>query len=130
MDGFNQQAKTPLDEWIAFLKTGEIDQNSTAHGLQEARERLRIDQLNEKDRRQYYADMEALRYQRSVIKTGGIEGKAEGKAEGLAEGKAEGKAEGLAEGQRLIATNFKKQGICIETIAQCTGLSIEEINEL
>ena len=118
MDGFNQQAKTPLDEWIAFLKTGEIDQNSTAYGLQEARERLRIDQLNEKDRRQYYADMEALRYQRSVIKTGWIEGK------------AEGKAEGLAEGQRLIATNFKKQGICIETIAQCTGLSIEEINEL
>ena len=126
VDGFNQQAKTPLDEWIAFLKTGEIDQNSTAYGLQEARERLRIDQLNEKDRRQYYADMEALRYQRSVIKTGWIEGKAEGKAEGL----AEGKAEGLAEGQRLIATNFKKQGICIETIAQCTGLSIEEINEL
>ena len=114
VDGFNQQAKTPLDEWIAFLKTGEIDQNSTAYGLQEARERLRIDQLNEKDRRQYYADMEALRYQRSVIKTGWIEGK----------------AEGLAEGQRLIATNFKKQGICIETIAQCTGLSIEEINEL
>ena len=61
VDGFNQQAKTPLDEWIAFLKTGEIDQNSTAHGLQEARERLRIDQLNEKDRREYYADMEALR---------------------------------------------------------------------
>ncbi|MBS1321972.1 MAG: Rpn family recombination-promoting nuclease/putative transposase, partial [Parabacteroides sp.] len=60
VDGFNQQAKTPLDEWIAFLKTGEIDQNSTAYGLQEARERLRIDQLNEKDRRQYYADMEAL----------------------------------------------------------------------
>ena len=126
VDGFNQQAKTPLDEWIAFLKTGEIDQNSTAYGLQEARERLRIDQLNEKDRRQYYADMEALRDQRSVIKTGWIEGKAEGKAEGL----AEGKAEGLAEGQPLIATNFKKQGICIETIAQCTGLSIEEINEL
>ena len=114
VDGFNQQAKTPLDEWIAFLKTGEIDKNSTVHGLQEARERLRIDQLDEKDRRQYYADMEALRYQRSVIKTGWIEGK----------------AEGLAEGQRLIATNFKKQGICIETIAQCTGLSIEEINEL
>ena len=90
--------------------------------------------------------MEAIRYQRSVIKTGWIEGRAEGiaegkaegivegraegKAEGKAEGLAEGKAEGLAEGQPLIATNFKKQGICIETIAQCTGLSIEEINEL
>lgn len=53
---------------------------------------------------------------------------------GLAEGKAEGKAEGLAEGkakeQRLIAANLKKQGIDIETIAQCTGLSVEEIDKL
>lgn len=39
--------------------------------------------LNGKDRRQYYADMEALRDQRSVIKTGRIEGKAEGKAGNL-----------------------------------------------
>lgn len=53
---------------------------------------------------------------------------------GLAEGKAEGKAEGLAEGkakeQRLIAANLKKQEIDIETIAQCTGLSVEEIDKL
>ena len=122
MDGFNQQAKTPLDEWIAFLKTGEIDQNSTAYGLQEARERLRIDQLNEKDRRQYYADMEAIRYQRSVIKTGWIEGR----AEGIAEGKAEGKAEQ----QRLIAINLKQNGVDPLIIARSTGLSIEEIEQL
>ena len=53
-------------------------------------------------------------------------GLAEGKAEGLAEGKAEGKAEE----QRLIAANLKKQGIDIETIAQCTGLAVEEIDKL
>lgn len=48
VDGFNQQVKTPLDEWIAFLKTGEIDKNSTVQGLKEARERLRLDQLGRK----------------------------------------------------------------------------------
>ena len=37
---------------------------------------------------------------------------------------------GKAEEQHLIAANFKKQGVNAETIAQCTGLSIEEINEL
>lgn len=61
-------------------------------------------------------------------------GEAKGKAEGLAEGKAEGLAEGEAKGkvetQCLIATNLKKQGVNAETISQCTGLSIEEINEL
>lgn len=44
--------------------------------------------------------------------------------------KGEGLAEGKAEEQRLIAANFKKQGIAIEAIAQCTGLSIEEIESL
>ena len=57
----------------------------------------------------------------------GIEiGKAKGRIEGIAKGKAEGKAEE----QRLIATNLKKQGINPETIAQCTGLSVEEIDRL
>ena len=46
------------------------------------------------------------------------------------EGKIEGFLEGKAEEQRQIAANFKKQGVNIETIAQCTGLSLEEINGL
>ncbi|WP_455639650.1 Rpn family recombination-promoting nuclease/putative transposase [Parabacteroides sp.] len=70
----------------------------------------------------------------SVEKTLYDSGKREGRAEGLAEGKTEGLAEGEAKGeakaQRLIAANMKKQGVDIETIAQCTGLPIEEINEL
>ena len=150
VDGFNEQAKTPLDEWIRFLKTGEIEHDSTAPGLQEASERLRIDQLSPSDKQQYYSDMEAIRYQRSVIKTGWIEGRADGLAEGLAEGKAEGKAEGLAEGKaeglakglaegeakgkaesrRQIAAKLKRQGIPVDVIIQCTGLSAEEISKL
>ncbi len=146
VDGFNEQAKTPLDEWIRFLKTGEIEHDSTAPGLQEASERLRIDQLSPSDKQQYYSDMEAIRYQRSVIKTGWIEGRADGLAEGLAEGKAEGlaegevrgKAKGLAEGeakgkaesQRQIAAKLKRQGIPVDVIIQCTGLSAEEISKL
>ena len=118
VDGFNDQAKTPLDEWIKFLKTGEIEHDSTAPGLQEASERLRIDQLSPSDKQQYYSDMEAIRYQRSVIKTGWIEGH----ADGLAEGKAES--------QRQIAAKLKKQGIPADVIIQCTGLSAKEISKL
>ena len=132
---FDELAKTPLDEWIYFLKTGEIDEHATAKGLPEAREKLRIDKLSPSEKGQYYAHMEALRYQKSVIETGWIEGhadgRAEGRAEGIAEGKAEGRAEGIAEGQNLekrqIAANLKKEGLPIEIIANCTGLSPEEI---
>jgi len=42
----------------------------------------------------------------------------------------EAEEKGKAEEQRLIAANLKKQGINIETIAQCTGLSVKEIDEL
>ena len=132
---FDELAKTPLDQWFYFLKTGEIDEHATAKGLLEAREKLRIDRLSPSEKSQYYAHMEALRYQKSVIETGWIEGHAEGRAEGIAEGRAEsiakGREEGIAEGQNLekrqIAANLKKQGLSIEIIANCTGLSPEEI---
>ena len=57
-------------------------------------------------------------------------GKAEGMKDGIEQGMKHGMEKGKAEEQRLIAANFKKQGINIETIAQCTGLSVKEINEL
>lgn len=70
VDEFDKLAKTPLDEWILFLKTGEIAENVTASGLREARERLRVDKLSDAEQKEYERHMEALRYQRSVIQTG------------------------------------------------------------
>ena len=37
VNDFDKVAKTPLDEWIQFLKTGEIEGSSIAKGLPEAR---------------------------------------------------------------------------------------------
>ena len=154
VNDFDKVAKTPLDEWIKFLKTGEIDSSATAKGLPEARERLRIDSLSEAEKRAYVNHMEALRYQRSVIKTGIIEGRAEGRAEGLVEGKAqglaEGKAQGLAEGKaqglaeglakgkeegksenaKEVAKRMKQDGLPIEIIARYTGVDLKEIELL
>ena len=150
VNDFDKVAKTPLDEWINFLKTGQIDKTATAKGLPEARERLRVDSLPEAEKRAYVRDMESLRYQRSVIKTGWYEGRAEGRAEGHAEGLAEGRAEGLAAGKaeglaqglaegttqgklekaKEVAKKMKEMGLPINTIAQCTQLSPEDIANL
>ena len=46
------------------------------------------------------------------------------------EAEEKGIEKGKTEEQRLIATKLKKQGVNIETIAQCTGLSVKEIDEL
>ena len=141
VNDFDKVAKTPLDEWIKFLKTGEIDGTATAKGLPEARERLRVDALPDADKRAYVRDMEALRYQRSVIKTGWYEGRAEGLVEGRAEGLAEGEAKGRAEAQaesakemerkmKDMAKKMKDAGMPTETIAHFTQLAPEEIAEL
>lgn len=37
---FNKVAKTPLEEWIDYLKSGHIKKDTTAPGLQEARQKL------------------------------------------------------------------------------------------
>jgi predicted transposase YdaD len=111
----------PLDEWIRFLKTGEIQGSDTAQGLPEARERLRIDSLNAEEKHAYIRDMEAIRYQKSVISTGWIEGRAEGREEGRAE-------EHL---KVLQSARFMKSlGISVEDIKNNLGLTDEEINAL
>lgn len=139
---FDRIASTPLDEWIQFLKTGEIDKGATAKGLPEARERLRVDALSTEEKQAYYREMEALRYQKSVIETGRIEGKEEGRAEGREEGRMEGRMEGRLEGrlegkmegkleeQLRIARNMKSAGIAADAIAAVTGLPMDEVEKL
>ena len=142
VNDFDRHAVTPLDEWILFLKTGEIDEHVNAEGLLEARNRLRIDDLDEEERKAYLRHQENVRYQKSLLETKLIEGKLEGKLEGRAEGLAEGREEGLAEGReegraegeletkRTIARNMKTTGVDIAVISQCTGLSVDEIEKL
>ena len=71
-----------------------------------------------------------INVEKMIYRAAENKGLAAGEAKGMAKGLAEGKAEGKAEAQRLIAANLKKQGVNAETIAQCTDMSIEEINKL
>ena len=74
--------------------------------------------------RDWYACME-YRYEEGVEK-----GKQEGKQAGLEEGLIKGKQEGKLEGLYQTATNLKKSGIDLQTIADCTGLTLEEVEKL
>ena len=61
----------------------------------------------------------------------GIEqGRAEGLAEGHAAGLSEGRSEGAAQEKREIAKNLKHAGIPVDVIAENTGLTAEEIEDL
>ena len=56
--------------------------------------------------------------------------KEEGLREGFDLGKAEGLAEGKAEGKAEVAKAMLKNGLTVEMVMSCTGLSKEEINGL
>ena len=89
-------------------------------------------------RSEYEESLKVYRDLNNVISTAKWQGREEGHAEGLEEGLAKGRAEGLEEGRvkgreegiRAVALQMKQQGLPTAAIAQCTGLSQEEIERL
>ena len=119
VNGFNQVAKSPLEEWIYYLNTGEIPSTATAPGLEEARERLKLDSMTKDELAAYYRHLDNIVILRDNINTE----REEGRAEGLLKGREEGREEEKRESARKL----KKLGVAIEVISQATGLSQEEI---
>ena len=111
---FNQVAKTPLEEWVKYLKTGIIDPDTTAPGLPEAREKLRYYDMSPEERHEYDEHVNAIMIQNDVLNTAKLEGRAEGRAEGKLED----------------AKNLKQLGVSIDIIVQATGLRREDIDKL
>ena len=94
VNDFNKVAKTPLEEWIYYLNTGQISENAQAPGLEAARERLKLDRMTKDELSAYYRHLDNI----VILKDNIFTERAEGRAEGLAEGRAEGLADDLAEG--------------------------------
>jgi len=136
---FNKSAVTPLEEWIEYLKTGIIRPDTKAPGLEEARRKLIYYNLEPAERQAYDRHIDAIMIQNDVLGTareeGLQEGREEGREEGLQEGREEGREEGLQEGRKeskiTIARNMKNVlNLPDETIAQISGLPIDEIKKL
>lgn len=131
---FNKVATTPLEEWVDYLKSGNINDNTKAPGLGEARKKLQYLAMNKSERVAYDKHIDAIMVQNDVLDTAKMEGRAEGRAEGLVEGRAEGLAEGRAEGileeKKATALKMKEMGIPVGTICQITGLPEDEVNKL
>lgn len=131
---FNKVAKSPLEEWVEYLKNGVISPETQAPGLQEAREKLKYYSMSDAERYAYDEHINAIMIQNDVLGNARLEGmeegKAEGRAEGRVEGRAEGKAEGRAEEKNDIARKMLANGLSIEQIALITGLTEPEIKGL
>lgn len=123
---FNKVAKSPLEEWVDYLKNGVINPDTKAPGLQEAREKLKYYSMSNAERHAYDEHVNAIMIQNDVLGNARLEGHAEGRAEGRAKGRAEGKTEE----KNAIALKMRQAGLPIEQIMQFTGLSEENIKSL
>lgn len=115
---FNKVAVTPLEEWIHYLKTGIIEDDTKAPGLEEAREKLKYYNMSPAERHAYDEHINAIMIQNDVLGTAKLEGLLEGRQEGRIEEK------------RKIVEKMKSKGYPIEDIMDVTGLTAEEIEQL
>lgn len=118
---FNKVAVTPLEEWIEYLKNGEIRPDTTAPGLQEAREKLRYYSMSPVDRHAYDEHVNAVMIQNDVLSTAKLEGLTQGREEGLTQGREEAHSNMLETARRL-----KAMGLSASDIAKATGLNEKE----
>ena len=122
VNGFNQVAKSPLEEWIYYLNTGEIPSNATAPGLDEARQKLKLAMMTRNELAAYYRHLDNIVILRNNIITE--------REEGRAEGRAEGREEGAMNKAIEVARFLKASGSPIELIMGATRLTKEEIDNI
>ncbi|MBF0543164.1 MAG: Rpn family recombination-promoting nuclease/putative transposase [Candidatus Riflebacteria bacterium] len=156
VNNFDDIARNTLDEWIYFLKNQKVKSEFCAKGLKKANEELDILKLSDEERRAYERYSDDLHYQASMVQSSYGVGKLEGRKEGeekvrKAEEKtreaeekareAEEKAREAEEKAREAEENTRKtllqtarnlltMKLPLESIAQATGLTLEEIQKL
>lgn len=158
VNNFNKYAVTPLEEWVDYLKNGVIREETTAPGLQEARNKLLYYSMSDAERHAYDEHINAMMIQNDVLGTAKLEGLMEGRAEGIAKGLEEGRAKGIeegrakgleegrakgieegrvkgleegrAEGMEAAAKKMLLLNIPTDTISEITGLTVDDIERI
>jgi predicted transposase/invertase (TIGR01784 family) len=114
---FHEKIQDKLDEWIYFLKNGEIKPEFQAKGLVSAANKLNVLKLNEKERRQYAAYKEASHDNASF--------------DAMLEIREEqARAAGRTKGIKEVALGLLLKNIAPAIVAEVTGLTLQEIAAL
>ena len=130
VNNFNEVAKSPLEEWMQYLKNGIIEEHPKAPGLSEAREKLQYYSMSDAERRAYDEHINAVMIQNDVLGNARLEGMTEGLAKGREEGREEGLEEGRAEEKKDTARRLLGMGLSPQQVAFGTGLSLQEVENL
>ena len=115
---FDKLPDTPMDEWMDYLKTGVVKEDTRTPGLQQVREKLRLLSMTKVEREAYFRHLDNIMQDNDAYDTA------------VSEGHAKGLAEGRTKEKKDIARNMLDGGLSVEMIASFTGLSEAEIELL
>ena len=122
--------------WLRFLTEIDRDTETVPAELLEnpdtnkALKILEKSAYDEKDLSAYEYYWDAVYNERGAIRHGFKQGMARGLADGMAQGIAQGMAQGIEQTNRDNARKMKLKGIPDDVIADVTGISIKEIQQL
>ena len=121
VDRFNEVAKTPIEEWMAYLKDGIINDDTKEPGLLEARKKLEYMSMSEQERREYQDYMISVHAAKDVVETA--------KSDGFKKGVEQAEQKALQE-KLKSARRMKSKGYPMSDIADILSLSESEIAAL
>ena len=118
INNFDEVAKDTLDEWIYFLKNSEVKENFTAKGLEQAKEKLRYEQLSEEEKISYKREQKDFLIARSVKETR------------IEEAEFKGEMKGEQKAKEKIVKNAIKMNLDNQSISNLTGFDLKEIEQI
>ena len=135
---FDDLARDSLDEWIYFLKNNEIKDEFQAKGLREAKEKLRVDNLPDPEKKSYEKYLDSKRIEQNVYKTALAEGRSLveqelKEAEERAEEERRQKEQAQAEEKKMLAITvqvLQESGMDAQQIAQKLQRPVEFILDI
>ncbi len=111
---FDDIAKNNLDQWVYYLKNNEVKEEFNAQGIDQVRKLWRVDNLSEAEQSRYKKHLDNLHYQASMEWTLKIEAE-----------------DRIKEKEKIeVAKKMLKKGMEIPLIAEITGITEKEINEI
>ena len=123
---FNDTISSTLDEWIFYLKYGNLPKATRAQGLEEVKEILKYETMDAQAKLEYDAYQKELAISKDVIETA----KMEGRDEGLEQGIEQGIEQGTENTKIQITCRSFDEGIDISTIAIINAQSEEEVKQI
>ena len=110
VNAYDKIPDTPLEEWMTYLKTGVVKEDTRVPGLQRVREKLRVLSMTKAEREAYDRHLDNIMVQNDVLDVT--------------------RQEGRTEEKMRIARNMIKLGLTDDMIQVATQLSHDRIAEV